>query len=129
MKVNDVVIAKPHTVLRCGSSVYTHAICLQVDPMVLVSEEGDMVWCKMMRYDVLALCEASPKAREKAFDRFQRWAKITQEEVDNLHRVWRDLDDMATRIMNSGGSAVDIRTEALAAKVAYLRAVAGREDL
>lgn len=126
MKVNDIVIAKPGSILRSGSECYGYVICMQVEPMVLVSPEGDMLWHKMMPSDVIALCEASPKAREKAFDRFQQWSKVTQETVDALYRIWRDLDDMATRIMNSGGSALDIRTEAAIAKESYLRASANR---
>ena len=32
-----------HFVLHCGSGIYTHAVVMDIDPVVLVSETGDMV--------------------------------------------------------------------------------------
>ena len=32
------------TPLHCGSGMYPYAICVSVEPFVLVSESGDMMW-------------------------------------------------------------------------------------
>lgn len=62
MKIGDVVVPSRITekVLHCGSGVYTHAIVGSVDPFVLVSSSGDMVWTETWNpQDVVPLCQAS----------------------------------------------------------------------
>lgn len=54
MNVGDVVVAKSHEALASGSGIYTHAICVQVDPLVLVSQQGDMVWLSKQPFQVTA---------------------------------------------------------------------------
>lgn len=72
MRVGDVVIAKSHAdPLACGSGIYTHAICVSVDPLVVISEGGDMMWSHKAPYDLVALCEASQKAQANALRRWQ----------------------------------------------------------
>lgn len=71
MKVGDVIVAKSHEALARGSVVYSHAICVQVDPLVLVSQEGEMVWRRKQQFQVVALCQASAAASKKAFERFK----------------------------------------------------------
>jgi len=45
MKVGDVVVSMSEShPLRSGAEWYSHAIVGQVDPLILVSEHGDMVW-------------------------------------------------------------------------------------
>lgn len=45
ISVGDVVVpALPGHALRSGTSWYPFAICVEVDPLVLISEEGDMKW-------------------------------------------------------------------------------------
>ena len=44
MKNGDIVIVTAGDPLVCGSGRYSHAIVGQADPLILVSEEGDMVW-------------------------------------------------------------------------------------
>jgi hypothetical protein len=75
MKVGDVMVAREgvHSgYLVCGSGWYTHAILVSVEPFVMVSQEGDMMWSCADSNNYVALCEASPKARRKAFERFAR---------------------------------------------------------
>jgi len=44
-KVRDIVKpVDPYHSLHCGSGIYPFAICISADPLVLVSEEGDMRW-------------------------------------------------------------------------------------
>jgi hypothetical protein len=82
MRVGDVVIQRDgpwssKAPLVCGSGMYTHAICVSVEPFVLVSEEGDMMWSCLKPDQYVGLCEASTSARRLAFDRFNRrgrWA-------------------------------------------------------
>ncbi len=60
-EVGNVVITHPSHQgprLFCGSGVYTHAICVSVDPFVLVSEHGDMLWRTVQPEEVLSLCKA-----------------------------------------------------------------------
>lgn len=77
MNVGDVVIQRDgpwssKAPLVCGSGMYTHAICVSVEPFVLVSEEGDMMWSCLTPANYVGLCEASKKASKLAFDRFHR---------------------------------------------------------
>lgn len=63
MKIGDVVTTHPSyrgPRLYCGSGIYTHAICVSVDPFILVSEQGDMLWQKVPMGEVQALCQAHP---------------------------------------------------------------------
>lgn len=54
MKVGDIVIPNdPAYPLRSGSSAYTHAIVVQEQPLVLVSEESDMRWESTVKPDKL----------------------------------------------------------------------------
>lgn len=54
MKVGDIVIPNdPAYPLRSGSDAYTHAIVVQEQPLVLVSEESDMRWESTVKPDKL----------------------------------------------------------------------------
>ena len=45
--------------LRSGCSYYTHAIVASVDPFVLISEQGDMMWRSTVEPDdFIFLCKA-----------------------------------------------------------------------
>ena len=44
IEVGDVVTGISGYPLHCGSGIYTHAIVVQVSPLVLVSESTDMRW-------------------------------------------------------------------------------------
>ena len=44
MKVRDIVIPKNGQVLRSGAAQYDCAIVARLDPFVLISEQGDMLW-------------------------------------------------------------------------------------
>lgn len=54
-KIGDVVSAVYPTVLACGSGFYTHAIVVKSEPLVLVSEETDMLWSATTHIMNLAL--------------------------------------------------------------------------
>lgn len=72
MKKGDVVIpANNQVVLACGSGIYTHAICVSVEPYVMISEEGDMRWDKEDPWDYIALCRADAKIVKVAMKRFK----------------------------------------------------------
>lgn len=43
-------------------------------------------------------------------------------EVDRLYWIWQEFAREADRIMDNGGTALDVRTSAAVAKEAYLRA-------
>lgn len=44
LEFGDLVEAVPPYALACGSGVYRNAIVVSVDPLVLVSQGGDMLW-------------------------------------------------------------------------------------
>lgn len=71
MKVGDLVEAVPPFALVCGSGRYGHAVVAQVEPMVLVSEGGDMLWrATVYPGCVRVVGPASQEARETALRRF-----------------------------------------------------------
>ena len=75
MKIGDVVVPEPRSgyVLRSGCSWYTHAIVVSLDPFVLVSEWGDMLWRATVRPDLfIALCQAHPEITARALERYEK---------------------------------------------------------
>lgn len=78
MRIGDVVIPIPEvSVLRCGSGSYTHAICVSVDPFVLVSEETDMLWSATVQVSgYRALCQAHLDIVARCMERARRDGKI-----------------------------------------------------
>ena len=75
MKIGDVVVhvdGPQRGGLACGSGYYTHAICVSVEPFVLVSEEGDMMWSCLTPSNYVGLCQAHPDASKNAFDRYHK---------------------------------------------------------
>lgn len=73
MKTGDVVVAVPPFVLACGSGRYTHAIVESIEPLILVSEEGDMLWRSTIEPGCIrALCQAHPRIVQVALDRLNR---------------------------------------------------------
>jgi hypothetical protein len=70
MKIGDVVISnRQEYPLTSGCSYYTHAICVSVDPFLLVSELGDMKWYMLDIHNFTALCQAHPDVVRQAMSR------------------------------------------------------------
>lgn len=71
INIGDVVIPYSlHTKLRSGCSEYTHAICVSVEPFVLVSKRADMMWQSTMDAgDFISLCQAHPDITKKCMER------------------------------------------------------------
>lgn len=67
MNIGDVAVPNRESViegrfLHCGSGRYTHAIVGSVEPFILVSDSGDMVWsCTWKPEQLTFLCQASAK--------------------------------------------------------------------
>lgn len=75
MKIGDVVVSVegPNSrALCCGPRTYTHAICVSVEPLIVVSEDGSMLWRYLDRNELVALCQASPEASRIAFEKFEK---------------------------------------------------------
>lgn len=70
MNIGDVVTAVPGFYLRCGSGVYTHAVVVSLDPFVLVSESGDMMWYHVSPTNVVSHGEAPEHMFQAAMDRW-----------------------------------------------------------
>lgn len=77
MKVGDVVIAKNwESTLHCSHYIYTHAIVASINPFILVSELGDMLWSKVNPNDYIYLCQVHPKIRKTVLKRFKQDKKL-----------------------------------------------------
>lgn len=78
MRVGDVVVPDRESVIRgkffhCGSGAYTHAVIGSVEPFVLVSSGGDMVWsCTWEPHEVIVLCQASEDIVLRVRERLER---------------------------------------------------------
>jgi hypothetical protein len=77
-QVGDVMIPiSLHNQLVSGCAAYTHAICVSVEPFVMVSQEGDMMWTQQKVQDFRSHGPASDEECALAFDCFHkrgRWA-------------------------------------------------------
>lgn len=60
-------------VLACGSGIYNHAIVVSVNPFVLISEEGDMMWDTDPHPEgYRSIGTAAPSVKKAAFARWKR---------------------------------------------------------
>jgi len=89
MKVGDVVVPtrQSHKVLHCGSGMYSHAIVASLEPFVLVSEDGSMLWRTTWQpHEVEALCQASKEIQEVVEKRWlkERFPSIEQPNEQEL---------------------------------------------
>lgn len=78
MKIGDVVIPVGDYRLVSGCGRYSHAIVVSIDPLILVSEQGDMLWrATVTAGNVMSLCQAHPSivARAKARLRRDEWSE------------------------------------------------------
>lgn len=68
----DLVAAIPPYHLVCGSGVYKYAVVVQIDPMVLVSESGDMLWRATVKPEKLyKIGVANSRVLDVAMRRFE----------------------------------------------------------
>lgn len=80
-QVGDVCVPSQHSrqigkFLHCGSGRYSHAIVGSVDPFIIVSESGDMVWsCTWEPHELEFLCQASAKIVKTVKKRLKNDAK------------------------------------------------------
>lgn len=70
--IGRVVVVRDHTEceLACGTGRYTHAIVANGNPLVLVSEEGDMMWENEDAKDYIFLCKADKNIVKVARNRY-----------------------------------------------------------
>lgn len=71
MNIGDYVepVGDPNR-LRSGSSVYARAVVASLDPFVLVSEEGDMLWRTVKEHEVVPVAPASEAVLVKVMERY-----------------------------------------------------------
>lgn len=75
MKVGDIVIpwGGCRFIPASGSARYTHAIVASVEPFVLVSNDGDMLWQATVKPEFFTpLCQAHPDIIAVAVARWDR---------------------------------------------------------
>ncbi len=76
MKIGDIVVPKTNEpLLYCGTGIYKCAIVANLDPFVLVSMEGDMLWGDINKDDVEALGKAYPQNKKIAIKRWNKFRK------------------------------------------------------
>jgi hypothetical protein len=44
MQIGDVVVAVGNFRFACGSGIYEHAVVAHLDPLIVISPQGDMLW-------------------------------------------------------------------------------------
>lgn len=71
IRIGDLVNYKKESnnVLRCGCGYYNCAVVASIDPFVLVSEEGDMLWRNVKIEDFEYVGNPSPQALRNVLDR------------------------------------------------------------
>ncbi len=78
MKVGDIMVpVSQRCPLVSGCEWYSHAICVSVEPFVMVSQEGDMMWTVQKPENFESRGPGSDDECKLAFDRFHkrgRWA-------------------------------------------------------
>lgn len=71
IEIGDLVEDVPPYRLSCGSRVYGRAVVVQVAPLVLISEDGAMLWWKTLQEGcVRTIGKATPEALTRATHRF-----------------------------------------------------------
>jgi hypothetical protein len=74
MKVGDIVVSNdPSYSLCCGSGVSAHAIVVQINPVVLVSQAADMRWeVTVQPKKLMVIGAASKKMLNKCMTRLEK---------------------------------------------------------
>jgi len=75
MNIGDIMVEKngPHGgYLACGSGSYSAAILVSVDPFVMVSPAGDMMWTVQKPENFVSKGPATAEQTRAAFDRYVR---------------------------------------------------------
>ena len=75
MKYGDLVKALPPFALVGG---YLYAVVMTVNPLVLVSEDGDMLWSTVEEENLIVVGQASPVTRSIARKRYDRDWKLNE---------------------------------------------------
>ena len=77
MKIGDVVIPNrlSNVVLSSGCNRYNFAIVVNINPFVMVSEYGDMLWSCQDIFDYVSLCQAHPDIVNVAMTRYKNYNK------------------------------------------------------
>lgn len=71
LEVGDLVEAVPPFALACGSGRYSCAVLVSLEPFVLVSESGDMLWrATVAPHKVRRIGKATPGTFAVALHRF-----------------------------------------------------------
>ena len=80
MNIGDLVKAIPPFTLHCASSAYDRAVVTQVEPLVMISEVGDMVWTKVEPAYVETVGKADHRAMCLCIDRLNRDNRLAEQQ-------------------------------------------------
>jgi hypothetical protein len=117
MYIGDIVVPKnpkEGVILRCGSYVYTHAVCVSVDPFTLVSPEGDMTWYNLDHNDFISLSQVHPdilkQCKEKGYRIKQKkdWKIMKVQYVARQQTFYIGTNGKSFRIRASSIRPMDI---------------------
>jgi hypothetical protein len=90
MKVGDIVIARDGNTLNklfSGAECFTHAICVSVEPFILISEDASMRWSAKDVDDFVGLTRAHPEVFEHCMERLEYDIKSGQIEDPRPKKV------------------------------------------
>jgi hypothetical protein len=96
MQIGDVVIPIGDTALRGSGEIYRcdpYAIVASLEPFVLVSNLGDMLWKGVDRQGVRALCQAAPDIVKRAITRYLHDASKPEFQSAESGGEWPKTDD------------------------------------
>lgn len=121
LEVGDVVIPTNDTQLFIyGCGRHTHAICVSVDPLILISDQGDTRWNNIDKDDIITLCKADAdvikiamarlardKAQEYSPDAFYQRLKLVHKEESEREVMRRVINYVEGKISEEDLLSID----------------------
>lgn len=135
LRVGDSVVTMPGHALRSGATWYPYAVVVQVDPLILISEDGDMKWSAMLdRLPLKVTGRASTAALNKANMRLWRDQEeekrvAAEKQLEGLPIVYRVVwtESEAGMGQRPDGVSYSISKEHLQAEIKRITAAGSRE--
>lgn len=72
MKIGDLVTGANGYVFASGAERYSDAVCVSVEPLIVISKRGDMRWNRLDKEHVESVGVASESDYKNAMERLER---------------------------------------------------------
>lgn len=72
MKIGDLVAGVNGYILASGAERYSNAVCVSVDPLIVISKRGDMRWNRLEKENIESVGTASEVDYQNAMERLER---------------------------------------------------------